>query len=164
MLRAGHYGAALLAYAPVAFLVAAAGAPDLGLGGGVATAALAKLPDWDRWLPNVEHRGVTHTVWFALAVAIAGAIVGGGLAADSHPTAMLGLAALGGTIGGLAVGSHIAVDALTPMGVRPFAPVDDRHVSYGLAESGDRVANLLLLLVGGALTVSGWTWGVSLGG
>ena len=97
MYREGHVGAALLAYAPVGFVVAAAGFRFLSLIGGIGVAALAMLPDYDQKVPGVDHRGPTHTVWFAVVVGV------------------------------VTIGSHIAADALTPAGVRPFAPVRTRR-------------------------------------
>jgi inner membrane protein len=46
------------------------------------------------------------------------------------------------------VGSHILADALTPAGVRPFAPYRDDFYSYDLARASNPIANYALLAVG----------------
>lgn len=159
MQRAGHVGAALAAYAPVAFVAAALGLADLAFVGALAATGLAMLPDVDLRLPLVAHRGPTHTVWFALVAAAAGGYVGwtAGVAAD--PLLGVGTAAFGAAVAGLAVGSHVAADALTPMGVRPLAPVSDRRVSYDLTRATNPVANLLGLGVGAGLALAAFVLG-----
>lgn len=150
MHRYGHYGAALLAYAPVGLLVLALGFETAAVGGAMATVGLSMLPDIDLKLPFIKHRGPTHTVTFALLV---GAIVGLVFAAmgAAHPDIgtllAVALGPFGFVVGALAVGSHIAADALTPMGVEPFG--DGRHYSYGLCTADNEKWNYALLGFGG---------------
>lgn len=162
MYRDGHYGAALLAYAPVGFLVTALGYRALALLAGGVALALAMVPDWDMRVPGLEHRGPTHTVGFALLVGLLVGAAGVTVATAGNPAAVstdlasladdpataLGVGVLGFLVGFLTVCSHIAADALTPMGVTPFWPLSDRHVSVGVARASNRVANALLLGVG----------------
>ncbi len=162
MYRDGHYGAALLAYAPVGFLVVALGYPTVALLAGGVALALAMVPDWDMRVPGIEHRGPTHTVGFALLVGVVVGAAGvvfvtaGDPAAVStdlasltaNPATALGVGVLGSLVGFLTVCSHIAADALTPMGVTPFWPLSDRHVSVGVTRASNRVANVVLLGVG----------------
>jgi inner membrane protein len=156
MHREGHYGAALAAYAPLGFVAIVAGAPDLAVAGGAVAIGLAMLPDYDQRIPGLEHRGVTHTVWFALLVAtvlgIAGLAIG-----VSRDGVVLGLAfgAFGALVGGLTIASHVAADALTPAGVTPLAPVDDRHVSYDVVRARNPIANYGLLVLGGGVVTGG---------
>lgn len=152
MYRTGHYGAALLAYAPVAFVVATVGLRSLALVGGVGIVLLATLPDYDQRVPFVTHRGPTHTVWFALAVGVVLTAAGGIAGARSGPIDAAGLGVFGFAVGSLAVGSHIAADALTPAGVRPFAPFRSRRYTYDVTTAANPIANYALLAIGGVAT------------
>ena len=147
MYQLGHYGIALLCYAPVARLLLGAGEPQAAVAFGLLVAGAAVVPDCDEFLP-IPHRGPTHTVWFAAAV---GLVVAGTVAALS---AMTGLRFLWSPVAGLlaagAVFTHVAADAATPMGIRPFAPVSDWHVTLDLVASKHRIANVTLFLLGGA--------------
>jgi len=148
MYQYGHYGAALLAYAPVGLVVAGTGNAEAAILGGVAAAGLSTLPDVDHRLPLVEHRGPTHTVWFGLAVAITTGVLGVVAGGQRGPLAAMGLGALGFVVGELAVGSHIAADALSPAGVEPFAPLRTDWYSADLVRAKNPVANVALLVLG----------------
>ena len=149
----------------------AAGQPLAGAAiGGLA----GLLPDVDhpgstagRWFRPVAvvlegvfgHRTVTHTVWFVAAVAVgltllAGALKGllAGYLPRAWPPAWLAFAA--GLLGGL---SHLALDAVTRSGIKPFAPLKPRSFPRWVTEprweleSSDPVVNwaaTLLLLAG----------------
>ena len=159
MYRTGHYGAALLVYAPLGLLLLASGHEALALTGVGIVVGGSMIPDWDQKLPLLSHRGVTHTVWFAI---LFGATLGGGswlLAQDLGLAARAGLVAFGFAVGTLTVLAHILADALTPMGVRPFAPFGSTPVSFGLTRASNPIANGLLLLIG--LGVAGGAFIVS---
>lgn len=157
--RSGHVGAALAAYAPVAFVTAAVGLDTLALLGALAAVGLSSLPDVDHRLPLVSHRGPTHTVWFTLAVAAAGGYVGWTAGVPAGPAQAMRLAAFGATVSGLAVGSHVAVDALTPAGIRPLAPLSNRWVCFNLTPAGSPLANWLGLVVGSSLAAVAFALG-----
>lgn len=144
----GHVGAALAAYSPIAFVSLRLGFPRLAIAGAAVSVALASLPDVDLYGPRMNHRGYSHTVWFAVVVgaACAAAFTAGGdhVIALSVPA----LGAFGFAVGTTAVLSHVAVDALTPMGIAPFAPLYRRRYSLGLTRSADPAANRRLLLLG----------------
>ncbi|MDR5673704.1 metal-dependent hydrolase [Halalkaliarchaeum sp. AArc-GB] len=143
----GHYGIALLCYAPVARLLVEAGEPQAALCGGLLVAGAAVVPDCDEHLP-IPHRGPTHTVWFAAAV---GLVVAGTVAALSAITGLrFHWTLVGGLLAAGAVFTHVAADAATPMGIRPFAPLSDRHVTLDLVASNHRTTNAGLFLLGGA--------------
>lgn len=152
MHREGHIGASLLAYAPLGFAVIALGFPSAAVGGGALAVALAMLPDWDMRIPGVTHRGPTHTVHFALLVAIPAAALGGGMGATvatgpATPLVVFGAAVFGGATGALAILAHIAADALTPMGVDPLGD-DGPHISYGVCRADSTLGNYGLLALG----------------
>lgn len=147
MKRDGHLGVALGAYAPIGFATTVAGYRELAfLGAGLAV-AVVMLPDVDVKIPLLPHRSYTHTVWFALLVGVAcGAIpVLAGQSVGGVPPSSI--AALAGITGATTVCSHVAADALTPMGVRPFAPFGG-HYSLGVVGAANRTANLVLFLAG----------------
>ncbi len=146
MYRNGHVGAALLAYAPIAAVVVGVGLEEVAIGGGAVAVALASLPDADQRVPFVSHRGVTHTVQFAAAVGLLLGIGGGLVGASVGPGPALALGAFGFVVGTVTLLSHIAADALTPMGVEPFN--DDRHYSYDVTRAANPVANYVLLGLG----------------
>ncbi|WP_436928922.1 metal-dependent hydrolase [Halosimplex halobium] len=154
MYRTGHYGAALLVYAPVGGALLAAGFEAAALVGGAVVVGLSGLPDVDQRIPFVEHRGPTHTVGFLVLVglAIGAAAVAVSQATSVGRTAVLG--AFGFLVGGLAVGSHLLADALTPMGITPFRPVSDTHYTVSLTRADNAVANYFLLGAGVLATVA----------
>jgi inner membrane protein len=146
--RPGHYGAALLAYAPVAVVLALAGRSDLAVIGGAIALALTPVPDYDMRLPLVSHRGVTHTVGFALLV---GGVLGGAglvLAGGTGVPMALLYGAFGFTVGVVAIGSHLLADVVTPAGISPLWPLSGRTYSLRLVRADDTLANWGLLAAG----------------
>ncbi|MFW5965334.1 MAG: metal-dependent hydrolase [Halodesulfurarchaeum sp.] len=150
MYRSGHYGTALLVYAPVGYLLLAWGAGDLAWAGVLLMLAAAMVPDWDQQVPLLAHRGITHSVWFALAFGGLLAIVGWHLGGVIYSSPLL--LGFGFALGVLSVLAHLGADALTPMGIRPFAPVWDRSLSLSVVSASNPIANRLLFVVGSAAT------------
>jgi inner membrane protein len=148
MYRTGHYGAALLAYAPIAAVVVSAGFRTLAFLGAAVTLGLATLPDFDHRLPLVSHRGITHTVWFAIVVGGVVGFLGSVVGASLGPTAETIVGTAGFVVGFVSIASHVAADALTPAGVRPFAPLSSRQFSYSVTTAKNPIANYTLLVVG----------------
>ena len=159
MYQNGHYGAALLAYAPVGFATTVAGFQTLALAGGALAVALATLPDFDIRIPAVDHRGPTHTLWFAVLVGLAVAAGGFLLGQSQGATTAIALAGFAFLVGFLSICSHIAADALTPMGVTPFTPFSGRHVTYDVVPAKHTVANYALL--GAGLAASAGAFGLA---
>lgn len=161
MYREGHVGAALLAYTPLGAAAVLLGAESLALLGALVSVALATLPDYDLRVSFVSHRGITHTVWFAAAV---GAVLGGGvfllagggplLDGQSGISPVGRIAGFAAVVGVTATGSHIAADAITPMGITPFVPLSDRHYTASLVTADNTVANYTLLALGVAVAAS----------
>lgn len=153
MYRPGHYGASLVAYAPVGFVAIALGGVELALAGGAVAVAGAMVPDWDQRVPFVRHRGPTHTVWFTLLVggvlAVAGALLGS--AAGFAGAVVLG--AFGFVVGATIVVGHLLADVLTPMGIRPFGPLRDDTYTLDVAKAANPIANYALLALGAAASV-----------
>lgn len=160
MYRTGHYGVALLGYAPFVFLLVAAGLPDIALLGGAGVLVGSMLPDLDQRLPFVEHRGPTHTVGFAVVIALGYGLIGGVLGWQAHPFAAIGLAVFGVVIGGLAVGSHLLADAITPAGIEPYG---NRIVSFDLVRAANPIVNIGLAVVGVGAVLLAFVAGQTIG-
>ncbi|WP_276271618.1 metal-dependent hydrolase [Haloarcula litorea] len=148
MYRTGHYGAALLGYAPLGFALLVLGDPTLAVAGGALSLALAPLPDYDQRVPLVSHRGVTHTLPFALVVGGCLGAVGWLVGANGGTWQPATLALFGVVVGVTAVGSHLLADVITPAGIVPFWPVSGKKYTLGLARADDTLANYLLLVLG----------------
>jgi len=145
----GHVGIALLVYAPIAGAMLAISQARLTLLGGGLVVVAATLPDADQQLP-IPHRGPTHTLVFA---------VGGGLLAGAFAALTLAVAGVGQSLPGwtpafvggivtLSLCSHIAGDAITPMGIQPFRPVSGAHYTLDVLPAKHPRANWTLLVVG----------------
>jgi len=156
MYRTGHYGAALLTYAPVGVVLLLVGFEGAAVVGGMGVLALARLPDYDLQVPFVSHRGPTHTLGFALLV---GLVVGGALGAIAGAGAVgetglfpgsqtVAVGTFGFLVGFLAVVSHLLADALTPAGVEPWWPVSSKNYSLRLVGADSTVGNYGLLALG----------------
>jgi inner membrane protein len=152
--RTGHVGASLVVYAPLGFLVTALASIEGGAAGAVGVASLAMVPDLDTRVPFVKHRGITHTVWFALLV---GAAFGGAGLAVGLRSGLVEAMLFGGAgflFGVVTIGSHLLADALTPMGVRPFAPLRDTKYTLDLVTAANPLANYALLGLGVAVAAA----------
>lgn len=152
MYKTGHYGAALLLYAPVGYLLLAVD-PGLAVLGGIGAVAFSRVPDYDLRVPGLEHRGVTHTLLFLIVVT--GALAGTSLAfADQFGTDPILTGGLGAIVGIVAIGSHLFADALTPSGVPLLWPISSRRFSVSLATASNPIANYGLLVFGVGVTVA----------
>lgn len=149
MHAAGHYGAALLLYAPVGYVIAGR-SPSVALVAGAGVFALATLPDADEFVPFVDHRGPTHSLAFLVVVAAGLAAVGwaAGHTVFGHVGTPTDLALVGALVGAVAIGSHLLADLITPMGVNLLWPYRGPMVSLRLTYSRDLAANLALLFAG----------------
>ncbi|RZH69452.1 metal-dependent hydrolase [Natrinema altunense] len=163
MYQEGHYGGALLAYAPVGTVVALAGHAEVAIVGGLICVGLSTLPDCDHRLPLIDHRGPTHTVPFALLVGAGLAALAAVLVDASSAFADLGFVSLAFLVGFVSIGSHLLVDALTPMGVRPFWPLSRRRYSLEVTTAANPVANYGLFGLGIGAVLAGTALVVALG-
>lgn len=148
MFRIGHYGVALLLYAPVGGWLLATGNPALAALGGAGALWLTMLPDWDIRVPFVSHRGPTHTFPFVGGVAglvwVGASAVGLGSVA-SGPTDARTFAA---GIAALSLVAHLLADVLTPMGVAVLWPLSSEKYSLSVATADNTIANYLLFALG----------------
>lgn len=148
MHRTGHYGANLIAYSPIGAVLVALGAVEFAVGGAAIVVAGSMVPDWDQRVPFVTHRGITHTVWFLLAVAGAFGVIGALLGAGAGLVTAIVLGVFGFGVGAAMIGGHLLADALTPMGIAPFEPVRSDHYSLDVVRAANTVANYVLFAVG----------------
>ncbi|ELZ48971.1 putative membrane-bound metal-dependent hydrolase [Halorubrum coriense DSM 10284] len=151
MHQKGHIGASLLVYAPFGFVLAALASMELAFIGAAAVGSMAMVPDLDMRIPLIKHRGITHTVWFALVVGAAFGLVGAVLGVQESIVGgvLFGFLAFG--FGTLTIVSHLLADALTPMGIKPFSPVRDTKYTLDLFKAANPIANYALLGLGGAV-------------
>ena len=147
MYRTGHLGVSLLVFAPLGYLLVAAGEPLAALVTGGAMLWLAMLPDVDHRIPGIPHRGPTHSLLFAALVGAAFAAVGALLGDVTAAVERARLTGFGFFVGFVAVGTHLLGDLLTPAGVRLFWPVGPAY-SLTLARADNTVANYGLFLIG----------------
>lgn len=139
----GHLGLGLLAGA---VMVALRPGRQAAVAAGVAV-LFATAPDVDHYVVGVAHRGLTHTVWAALGMGLALALLAG-VAARRRGEGRSAVAAPG-FAGGAAAGlTHLLGDVLTPMGVRPFHPLVGTTYTLDLVAAHDVRANLALLCAG----------------
>lgn len=171
MYRHGHYGVALLASAPVAALLGQTAGPTFAL----VAVATSMLPDWDTRTARVRHRGVTHTLGFAVAVAVvagflatAGWLAVRAVAPATRPdvsAVTIGPFVAAGTF--LGVGSHLLADALNPgygtNAMRPLWPASGRVIRLGIARVDSPVWNWGLLLAGSLAQLAAFSLGSGLG-
>lgn len=151
MHKIGHIGIALLFYAPLTFILLSSGRYALFAGGLVVMLKLAMIPDIDLDAPLIGHRTWTHTLWFAIGVAVGVAALGLGI---QYGLDYFGIAAvvvpivfLGG-VGFLAVVAHLAADALNPTGVAALKGASDSRQSLGLFNSDSFWGNWGCLVLG----------------
>jgi inner membrane protein len=145
MYRLGHAGAALCCYGPVAALLSAGGDPTLAVAGLAVAVSLSSLPDVDELLP-IPHRGPTHTVWFVAACSLLAA--GLGVVAGARLGEPSSVATVFATTTAISLVSHLLADSITPMGIRPFAPLSGWHHSFDVIPAANPRANAVLFGAG----------------
>ena len=176
MNRSGHWGLAMLWYSPVVFgaLSTDLRTFPLVIAGTVLVSGLCMLPDLDQRLPLVKHRGITHTIWFALLV---GVILGGSaflmvnIAGHSafgqwipservlgSPLAITVGWFFGGT-GVLVVISHLFGDWLTKMGIRPYSPIWRHKHRLGITHADSWIWNSVLYVIGVGMIIASYAAG-----
>lgn len=153
MYKTGHYGAALLAYAPVGYLLLGR-RPGLALLGGAGVLTLATLPDTDQRIPLISHRGPTHSLLFLVLVAGALGAAGWLLGENLLPGTQLELALFGALVGVVGIGSHLLADMLTPAGINLFWPLPLDPHSFYVARADNTLANWGLLALGVLVTAT----------
>jgi membrane-bound metal-dependent hydrolase YbcI (DUF457 family) len=176
--RRGHVGMALLAYAPVGFILLRERQIGLALLGLLGVLVVEPLPDSDFWLPGLSHRGTSHSLLAALVV---GGMIGAlGWVIGNRVTVLLAnaltgldtstvgifaglfqwtakqlrfldggtLATFGFAIGAFGVFVHLLADAITVAGIRPLLPLSRWQLSLSSLRADSPLANNVLLGLG----------------
>ncbi|WP_137286872.1 metal-dependent hydrolase [Halorussus salinisoli] len=156
MFPPGHYGMALALYAVVGYVLLSQGYVRDALSGGGIVLAYTLFPDVDGQLEFLVHRGVTHTLWFAVAVGVFCVLV----VAPSLLKRPRREALRGGLwaffLGAFAVVSHLLADVLNPWGVMPIYPVSPALYSLDLVRATNDAANYAMLAGGVGIAVAAW--------
>lgn len=167
MRKEGHLGVSMLLAVPCTLGLAVYGFPESGLLFGVVATLLFWVPDIDialqrmtgsdgiplvRRVVSISHRGITHTLWFGLAVGIVLSLAG--FYAESQ---LYSLVLFGAGVAGITF--HAIGDVVTPSGVSyiPFVG----NTSLDLFYYDNTVANLGFLgagFVAVGLLVAQSTW------
>ena len=107
------------------------------------------ISDFDVHVPTLEHRGITHTLAFAL---LSGALV---LALGNSPSTTFYA-----SLASIAVLLHLVLDSLTPNGVPLWMPFSRKRVRFpiigGKIRSDNRVFNRIIqaIAIGAAIMIS----------
>jgi len=165
----GHIGINAFISAPFILGFGVLGEPILGFVAAGIIMGVASLPDSDirfdegmvrdeqrgiepgliQKLVPISHRGITHTIWFALLVGL----VTGWFASVILPPAMYSFPiayATGFTCGVIGICGHIVGDMFSPMGVDPInPPLHSNEYTLSLCRASNKPANKALLFVGG---------------
>jgi len=144
----GHLGITLLLCAPLANVLVTSGRRiEVFRWTGVAL-VVTLLPDFDMFMPWLTHRGVTHSLLAAVCLGVVVAVVTTiRWRTLVFPEVDRRRAMLGFTVGAGSMVSHLVGDIITPMGVRPFFPVDSVY-TLDLVYAKDLRANLAFMLIG----------------
>ncbi|WP_135666665.1 metal-dependent hydrolase [Halorhabdus rudnickae] len=164
MHRKGHFGVTLAVWSILGVTLTTLGYPGVAALALLVMLTVEHLPDSDFKVPGLSHRGVSHTVWAALAVGIVAGVAlwyvaksSPAIASVAPAYAEIGLTSersvglLGFTFGTIGVLSHYVADLLTPMGVTLFWPLSDETYSLDVTNASNKIANVVLLLLGGAM-------------
>jgi inner membrane protein len=140
MLRNGHLGLALL-------VLSLLGVP-FGFGPDncmiciiIVGAALSSLPDIDIKTGMIHHRGITHTLLFALIAGICAGIIFGYFSGF-----IWGI--IGFISGFSGVVLHLLGDIMTFHKFRPLYPFNNREIGYGFFPANSESANNGFLMLG----------------
>ncbi|HET7324411.1 MAG TPA: metal-dependent hydrolase, partial [Halococcus sp.] len=169
---------ALLAYAPVGYLLLRESRLGLALLGVFGVLLVEPLPDNDFWIPFLAHRGTSHSLFCALVVGtilgglgwvvgtylsapFANVLAGGGLSPvgifagvfDWLSVRVRGLAGpalakFGFAVGVFGILVHLLGDVITVSGIRPLLPLSHRQISLSGLHADSPSANSGLFALG----------------
>ena len=148
----GHVGITLLLFAPLAYALIVAGNERAAIGWLGVAIVFTLAPDVDALLPGIVHRGVTHTLLAAVVLGLVVAVVGWSSSRSSRRV-RAERGRLGFLVGTGSVLSHLLGDVITPMGVRPFLPIQGAVYTFDVVRASNLQANASLLVVGVTLSV-----------
>jgi len=143
----GHVGLTALLFAPLVCWFRLRGRREAATECLLIAIALSLLPDIDKLLPGLVHRGVTHTL---LAAVIGGVLVAClfEIIAERSPGLGVEHPAVCYLVGVAGVVCHLVGDVITPMGIQPLFPGSRTVYSLELVQASSPVANLLFVVAG----------------
>lgn len=154
MFPPGHYGMAMALYAVVGYALLTRGYVRDALSGGGIVLAYALFPDMDGKLSFFVHRGVTHTLWFAVAVgAFCVLVVATSLRGRRRREAIRG-AAWAFFLGAFSVVAHLLADVINPWGVMPLYPVSPALFTLDLVRATNDAANYAMFAAGACIAAT----------
>lgn len=179
MHRRGHTGVAMLAYAPIGYILLQEQRLGLALLGLLGVLAVEPLPDNDMWIPGLSHRGTSHSLFAALVIGtvlgVIGWVVGDqlGVALANLGPSTVGpfagvfeivgeqlrgldesaLAQFGFGIGVFGILVHLLGDVITVSGIRPLLPLSRWRLSLSRLHADNSLVNNALFGVGAGVLV-----------
>lgn len=144
MKKEGHIGMSLIFFAPIVYALTLFDMFILAAVGFFAALFLASIPDKDLDWEIFEHRGFTHTIWFAIILGSLFASLVYIIGADN--TRIIASFVVGFT----AIVSHIAGD-VTKDGIKPFSPISNKKYFSGRLSASNNKLNRTTLYIGVAL-------------
>lgn len=136
--------------------------PDFDLYLQKKTSAAQDIPLISIVTPQIKHRGITHTIWYAIfwGIILSGVMLN--LSTLIGPTELIQDPALltivmtlyGFGLGVVGILAHILGDIVTPTGITPFYPIYNERYTLSLFYAKNKVANFLSLALG-ILTFTG---------
>ena len=149
MYSKGHVGLTLLL---VSILMLPFGENEYALYIIVLSAGLSALPDvdmeWRKHLSFVHHRGVTHSILFAV---LAGGAFGVIFYFTHQTIIWVGIGFISAFLG---VVCHLIGDIFTYHAFKPLWPLSDKEISLGLCSANDKSVNEGLMTVGGIVFIA----------
>jgi len=113
----------------------------------VLASGVSTLPDidlkWQRWGLPVRHRGVTHSVLFALLI---GFLIGEVFYYGYETTSWFVTGFMSGFLG---IICHLIGDSFTFHSFKPFWPFSNIKVAFGFCRASDKKVNKNLMMLGG---------------
>lgn len=155
MYKNGHRGLSLFLSAPIVAVLVSYELGVLALVFVVSVFSLPSIPDIDIHLQEytpITHRGITHTVWFAMffGVLYAGFVFGGmtyfGIEDTTVP--LWKVLAFSWFTGFCVIMFHILGDVITPMGVKVFSRDNRGGFSLDFVLAKNRIANDTSIVIG----------------
>ncbi|MBP1986972.1 metal-dependent hydrolase [Halolamina salifodinae] len=151
----GHQGLAMLLFAPILFGLLYIKMYVVAAIGFFVCIGLATYPDIDWSLPFVKHRGITHTLFGAVVLAIVFG-VGVYLLMPKLPSILVEmisisrgwLALIVGAFVVIAIVFHLIGDWLTKSGIQPFSPMKKTRYAAGVTTSANPFVNIVLYFIG----------------
>lgn len=156
MYALGHLGMALLLFSVVGYVLVSRGYVHDALWGGGIVLAYTLHPDIDREVDFLIHRGVTHTLWFAVAVGLLCVlVVANSLWKRPRREAVRG-GAWAFSLGAFSIVAHLVADVITPWGVMPLYPLTPALYTFDLVYAKNPTANAMLFAAGICATSAAW--------